>query len=116
MEDIILIGPVGVGKTTTAKRLSERIKLPLVSMDNLRFEYYKEIGYDDEHGMELKEKIGQKAVYQYWKLFDAHSVERILEDSRADQFVTVFYGVLDPGTAKLTYCNAGHNRNSRIKL
>ncbi len=35
--------------------------------------------------------------------------ERILEDARADQFVTVFYGILDPKTGSLTYCNAGHN-------
>lgn len=80
MEDIILIGPVGVGKTTTAKLLAEKLNKPLVSMDDLRLGYYKEIGYDDNHRAELKEKIGQKAVYQYWKVFDAHSVERILED------------------------------------
>ena len=35
--------------------------------------------------------------------------ERILDDARADQFVTVFYGILDPSTGSLTYCNAGHN-------
>ncbi len=35
--------------------------------------------------------------------------ERILDDARADQFVTVFYGILDPKTGSLTYCNAGHN-------
>ena len=33
---------------------------------------------------------------------------RILEDSRADLFVTVFYAVLDPYTNCLSYCNAGH--------
>lgn len=35
--------------------------------------------------------------------------DRIFEDSRADQFVTVFYGVLDLTTGTFEYCNAGHN-------
>ena len=34
---------------------------------------------------------------------------RILKDARANLFVTAFYGILDPETGELTYCNAGHN-------
>jgi sigma-B regulation protein RsbU (phosphoserine phosphatase) len=34
---------------------------------------------------------------------------RILMDTKAaNQFVTVFYGILDPATGRLVYCNAGH--------
>ena len=35
--------------------------------------------------------------------------ERILADTRANQFVTVFYGVLDLNSGEMIYCNAGHN-------
>jgi serine phosphatase RsbU (regulator of sigma subunit)/DNA-binding NarL/FixJ family response regulator len=34
---------------------------------------------------------------------------RILMDTRAELFVTVFYAILDPVAGKLAYCNAGHN-------
>ncbi len=37
------------------------------------------------------------------------SNERILADTRANQFVTVFYGVLNLETGEMVYCNAGHN-------
>jgi sigma-B regulation protein RsbU (phosphoserine phosphatase) len=35
--------------------------------------------------------------------------ERILKDTRANLFVTVFFGVVDLNTGEMTYSNAGHN-------
>ena len=35
--------------------------------------------------------------------------KRILKDTTSDLFATVFYGILEPETGMLTYCNAGHN-------
>ena len=35
--------------------------------------------------------------------------DRIMEDTESDQFVTVFFGVLDGATGQFVYANAGHN-------
>jgi sigma-B regulation protein RsbU (phosphoserine phosphatase) len=38
-----------------------------------------------------------------------HAVNRrILSDTQANQFVTAFYGILDPATGELVYASAGH--------
>lgn len=34
---------------------------------------------------------------------------RIISDTDANRFVSVFYGVLDPASGRFVYCNAGHN-------
>jgi len=41
--------------------------------------------------------------------------ERILQDARANLFITCFYGVLDPEEGTLTYTNAGHNPPIMVK-
>lgn len=38
-----------------------------------------------------------------------HANQLILEDSKANMFVTLFYAILDGHTMKLEYANAGHN-------
>ncbi len=78
--DIILIGPIGAGKTTIGTLLADRLSLPQCSMDQLRWDYYKEIGYDEKLAKHKRETEGFWGVYQYWKPFEAHAVERLLSE------------------------------------
>jgi shikimate kinase len=78
--EIILIGPMGVGKSTVGKLLSEKLNIPQVDVDELRAKYYKEIGYDEEIARSKHESEGIWGLYQYWKPFEAYAVERVLEE------------------------------------
>ncbi|HEY9632966.1 MAG TPA: shikimate kinase [Coleofasciculaceae cyanobacterium] len=78
--DIILIGPMGAGKSTLGKRLAEKLKLPQYSMDDLKCNYYKEVGYDEDIAKQIREKEGFLGIYQYWKPFEIYALERLLSD------------------------------------
>jgi hypothetical protein len=77
---IILIGPSKTGKTTLAKLLTERLNLPLAELDDLRWNYYAEIGYDPTFAQQLRREKGFAALAAYWKPFDIHGVERVVAE------------------------------------
>jgi len=79
-DTIILIGPMNVGKSTTATLLAEKLDMPRIPMDTIRFDYYKEIGYSEEKAKALIDSGDYKGLLHYWKPFEAHAVERILAD------------------------------------
>ncbi len=78
--DIILIGPIGTGKSTQGKLLSKALKLPQCPMDEFRWDYYAEIGYDKEFADKLANKVGFWAMYMYWKEFECYAVQRLLAE------------------------------------
>lgn len=80
ISDIILIGPIGTGKSTLSKLLAEKLGLPRRSMDDLRWDYYKEIGFDETVQKRIGDQEGFPGVYRYWKPFEAHAVERLLAE------------------------------------
>jgi shikimate kinase len=80
--DIILIGPIGAGKSTVGSLLAVQLELPQCSMDEHRWHYYKEIGYDQTLAKHKRETEGFWGIYQYWKPFEAYAVERLLAEHK----------------------------------
>jgi shikimate kinase len=78
--EIILIGPIGVGKSTQGELLAAHLGLPQCAIDDHRWTYYQEIGYDELLAKHLRESGGFIALYRYWKPFEAHAVERLLSE------------------------------------
>ena len=78
--NVILIGPIGAGKTTLGRLLAVALSLPQLSMDDVRFDYYREIGYDDSIAKQRYAADGFWGLYKYWKPFEAYAVERVLTE------------------------------------
>lgn len=77
---IILIGPMSAGKSVIGKLLAEKLGLQQYTLDDGRWDYYKEIGYDDAEVERIGKSEGMPGVLRYWKPFEAHAVERALAD------------------------------------
>jgi shikimate kinase len=77
---VILIGPVGVGKSTLGRLLAAKLGVPQRPMDRHRWSYYNEIGYENELADRLYKEKGFVGVYRYWKPFEAYAVWRLLSD------------------------------------
>lgn len=77
---IVLIGPMMAGKSTIAARLAERLGQPHCAVDDDRWAYYAEIGYDHAAAGQIMENEGMLALLRHWKPFEAHAVARVLAD------------------------------------
>ncbi len=67
-------------------------------------------------GAALYMALGRTLIRTYANVFPdapeqvlAATNQHLLDDTAATLFITAFYGVLDPVTGLLLYCNAGHN-------
>jgi len=103
--NIILVGPIRTGKSTIGKILSEKLKLPQLSIDKVRFDYYREIGYDEKFADFINKNFGFWALYFYWGEFECYSVERIIEENKNS--------VIDFGAGHSVYENK--NQLNRVK-
>ncbi|MEZ4670503.1 MAG: shikimate kinase [Anaerolineae bacterium] len=77
---IILIGPMGAGKSTIGGLLSKRLNLEWVQLDELRWAYYEESGYDKAAAKRMHESGDMAGLAAFWKPLEAYSVERVVVD------------------------------------
>lgn len=78
---IILIGPLGAGKTTVGHLLADTLGLPLCSIDSVRPTYYEKVGYDTTLAAQIAASDqGIQAVLRYSKPFEAQMVTMVLAD------------------------------------
>ncbi len=77
---ILFIGPVRAGKSTIARLIAFQLNIPHVSLDELRWGFYREIGYDEKLAKQIRLQGGFLAVMYYRQLFDVYSVERVVSE------------------------------------
>lgn len=77
---IILIGPMSAGKSTLANLLAKRLKVKRIELDDVRQKFYSEIGYDEGYASRIIGDEGMKGLIDYWKPFEAHAVERAIQE------------------------------------
>lgn len=78
---IILIGPLGAGKTTVGHLLAEKLGLPFCPVDTVRWAYYEKAGYNKIVASQIAAcEQGIRGVLRYSMPFDARMVEEVLAD------------------------------------
>lgn len=80
---IVFIGPMCTGKSTLARLLAQEMDLPRIELDEVRWEYYNEAGYDDEAARTAFKQGGTTGFLTYCKPFEVHAVERVLRSHPA---------------------------------
>ena len=78
-ESVIIIGPMGVGKTSVSKILAETLDLEYIDVDELRWDYFNSQPDFDHDMMKKLHQSGDAAgTFQYMKPFEARYVEHIV--------------------------------------
>jgi shikimate kinase len=91
---IILIGPLGAGKSTVGRLLAAKLSLPLCSVDEVRTAYYAQVGYEQAVAAEIAAVEGFRGVMRYSKPFEVQMVAKIVAEH---------HGIIDFGASNSVY-------------
>ena len=78
---IIIIGPMGSGKSTIAELLAQHYQIPYIDLDSLRKEYYTKMeGYHRNDEQQAAMDSNPLALHLYYEPFETKQVEQVLHD------------------------------------
>jgi hypothetical protein len=80
--EVVLIGPHRAGKSTLAALLGERLGLLVVSLDAVRWDHYRALGYDEAETARIRENEGFWAMTRYLQPYAIGMVERVMAGHR----------------------------------
>ena len=84
---VIIIGAMGVGKTSVAKEISKRLDMEYIDIDELRWGYFaQQEDYDEKKVDEMFEASNEIAAFEYFKPFEARFTVYILQALQAGVF------------------------------
>lgn len=97
---VVLIGPLAAGKSTVAAILARSLKVRVCSIDDVRWKYLDQIGYDRaEADRRFAEGQNPAEKMAYRERFEAQVIEQVLAAHS--------YGVIDFGASNSIYENPG---------
>lgn len=108
MGHIVLIGPIGAGKSTVAPLVADLLGRQAIELDGLRPAVYTELGYDSAAADCALEQGGIDGLTRYWKPFELQLVEHAVA-LRPD-------AVLDFGAGHSHYDDPDHLRRVSAAL
>ena len=74
------MGAIGVGKTTQAQLLSNELNAPVCTYDQVKYQYRKNVGFDQNVATSIHESKGLYAMLCYMNEFKARILAPIIED------------------------------------
>ena len=108
-DEIILIGPMGVGKTTLALHLSEKLGILNYPIDRLKWYYRFKNGYDLAKGTKILRTAGFHELSNYFNsYFGNNELAEILDDFKG--------GIFDFGASHSYFENFDELYDAKSKL
>lgn len=77
---IVLTGPIGVGKSTQAKLLGEKLDMPVCVYDSVKSEYRCKVGLNEEKALSIEKESGTYDLLQYINEFKSKILQQIIDD------------------------------------
>jgi shikimate kinase len=80
MDTIILMGPIGAGKSTLARLLSDELGQPRCSYDEVKERYWSKLGLTKERAQAIHDEQGIYAMVSYMNEFKSQILGPIIAD------------------------------------